>query len=162
MRRNKNKIIYSLILVLAVLSAYLVNTFLYSIVKVEGVSMYPTFNGGEYRLLNKRDKDFSFGKVIVFKHKDRLLVKRVIATEGQRVEIKDGYVFVDGEKKDFDVKVQLKKIKGVFEEAKVPKGCLFVLGDNRDNSLDSRNKEIGFVKMDDVLGVLKVSFWDVK
>ena len=162
MKKNKNKIIYSLILVLAIFSAYLVNTFLYSIVKIEGVSMYPTFNGGEYRLLDKRDKDFSFGKVIVFKHKDRFLVKRVIATEGQRVEIKDGYVFVDGEKKDFDVKVQLKKIKGVFEEAEVPKGCLFVLGDNRDNSLDSRNKEIGFVKMDDILGVLKVSFWDVK
>jgi signal peptidase I len=162
MKKNKNKIIYSLILVLAIFSAYLVNTFLYSIVKIEGVSMYPTFNGGEYRLLNKRDKSFSFGKVIVFKHKDKLLVKRVIATEGQRVEIKDGYVFVDGEKKDFDVKVQLKKIKGVFEETEVPKGCLFVLGDNRDNSLDSRNKEIGFIKMEDVLGVLKVSFWDVK
>lgn len=157
MKKNKNKIIYSLILVLAVLSAYLVNTFLYSIVKVEGVSMFPTFKGGEYRLLNKRDRDFSFGKVIVFRHKDRLLVKRVIATEGQRVEIKDGYVFVNGEKKDFDVKVQLKQIKGVFEETEVPKGCLFVLGDNRDNSLDSRNKEIGFINVEDVIGV--ISFW---
>lgn len=155
--KNKSKIIYSLILVLAVLSAYLVNTFLYSIVKVEGVSMFPTFKGGEYRLLNKRDRDFSFGKVIVFRHKDRFLVKRVIATEGQRVEIKNGYVFVNGEKKDFDVKVQLKQIKGVFEETEVPKGCLFVLGDNRDNSLDSRNKEIGFINVDDVIGV--ISFW---
>lgn len=157
MKKNKNKVIYPLIIVLAVFSAYLVNTFLYSIVKVEGVSMFPTFKGGEYRFLNKRDRDFSFGKVIVFRHKDRLLVKRVIATEGQRVVIKDGYVFVNGEKKDFNVKVQLKQIKGVFEETEVPKGCLFVLGDNRDNSLDSRSKEIGFINVDDVIGV--ISFW---
>ena len=72
------------------------------------------------------------------------IVKRVVALEGQKVKIEDGYLYVDGIKQEETyTKDGITDNKGFYGEHTVPDGCVFVLGDNRAVSLDSRSSEIG-------------------
>lgn len=93
---------------------------------------------------------------------DKVIVKRVIATAGQTVDIDfaTGDVKVDGTQLKEDYIKDLTRLDegGHNYPVTVPEGCIFVMGDNRMNSKDSRSPEVGFVPLDDVLGkvVLRV------
>ena len=109
------------------------------------------------------------GDIIVFKSRatdDKYWIKRVIATEGQHVKIDfdRNELYVDGVKidepyinddKSGDPMMQSQGF--IYTDIEVPKGCIFVMGDNRNHSSDSRI--IGPVSTDDVLGKAKVRFW---
>ncbi|HIT73476.1 signal peptidase I [Tyzzerella sp. An114] len=101
------------------------------------------------------------GDVAVFKYPDdptgeTLYVKRVIGLPGETVEIKDGAVYINGELNE-SVDEHIKETYiGDYGPYEVPEGCYFMMGDNRNNSLDSRFWENKFVEEDDVLG--KVMF----
>ena len=118
-------------LVFALIICILVFVFLFRIVDVSGDSMNPTLTNG--------DKD---------EYKPEALVKRVIATEGQTVEIDfdRGRVYVDGELLDEPYIAEPTRNQLDFKGAQtVPEGCVFVMGDNRNASSDSRKAEIGMV-----------------
>ncbi len=155
------KFVIVIVLVL-VLMIYVV-----SVTQVVGDSMSPTLKDGEVLLLNKIQ--YRFGKVkrgdiIAFSYADtKYLIKRVIGLPGDAIEIKDNQVYINGNlyeesylKENVDSEdFQLSSLG----YQTVPEGYYFVLGDNRDNSLDSRS--IGLVSEKDILGKIALRFWPI-
>lgn len=134
-------------------------------VVVQGNSMEPNYEEGYRVFVNCVDRNFTRGDVVVIdangtKLKTRI-IKRVIATEGQTVNIDSatGYVVVDGKKLDESayIKNGITMQTGTTQfPTTVPKGCAFVLGDHRDVSQDSRYTSVGMVDTRYIVG--KVSF----
>lgn len=133
--------------------------FFIRLIYVNGNSMNNTLFNGDLMLVS----DFLYspepGDVVVFKkdeyNANKALVKRVIATEGQVVNIDfdTGAVFIDGVEIQEDYIREITKNKLDFIGPKtVPEGCVFVMGDNRNQSTDSRNAHIGMVDTRVILG----------
>ncbi len=121
---------------------------------VSGGSMENTYKNNDWLLVNRIVPSINRGDIIVAKFKNKLIVKRVIGVGGDIVEIKDNQLYVNNSLKDEDY------IKEDMKEAnmsiRVPVKELFLLGDNRNNSVDSRNIAVGCVSESDVIG--KVMF----
>jgi signal peptidase I len=130
---------------------------------VEGPSMRPTLVNGERLVVNKfiyRFKEPEKGEVLIFKYpKDpsRDFIKRVIAVAGDTIEIKDGRVFVNGQLQNESY--ILERTRGSFPLSTVPQSTIFVMGDNRNNSEDSRFNDVGFVPLDMIKGKAMMVFW---
>ena len=133
----------------------------FRIVVVSGSSMYHTLLNGDYLVLlsNTFYTDPQAGDIVVISKESfdngAAIVKRIIATEGQTVDIdfQQGVVIVDGEVLDEPYTYTPTQTNGgVAFPLTVPQGCVFVMGDNRNNSRDSRYPEIGFVDEREILG----------
>jgi signal peptidase I len=166
------KIIKIIILVLVILIILFVATRLagYRAMRYPadvGSSMYPTIAPGDSWLCKMRGdytaENLKPGMVILFPKEgyDFLLTKRIIAMENQTVTVKGRETFVDGESIEEPYAffsgarpsgMNVPHATSDVEEVKVPPGNLFVMGDNRDNSFDSRDPEFGFVDVGDVMG----------
>ena len=151
--------LHDLVYILAAI--LVVFTFFVRIVVVSGSSMFDTLADGDYLLLVNSPLcgKLEQGDIVVagmerFKNGEPI-VKRVIATEGQLVDIdfSAGKVYVDGIELDEDYIYTLTTIaEGMQFPLVVPEGCLFVMGDNRKLSFDSRSPSIGFIDKREVLG----------
>ncbi len=133
--------------------------FIIRVIDVSGSSMFPTLHDGDKMLVSNLFYTPHAGDVVVFKtdryDPERALVKRVIATEGQEISIDfdRGIVYIDGLPVEEDYIAELTKTKLDFIGPQtVPEGCMFVMGDNRNASTDSRKKEIGMVDPRMLLG----------
>lgn len=129
-------------------------------VVVEGASMNPTFTDGNnlvmYRLSYK-NKDPQRGDIIVFPYKDShvYFIKRIIGLPGETIQIKDGKVYINGEvlEEDYTLDPILEGYEGrVADPLLLGEDEYFVMGDNRNNSLDSRFDEVGSLKKEDITG----------
>ena len=150
-------------LTIVLVGVVLVFTFLGMVIGVSGTSMYPTLHHQDIMVIQRVGYTPAQGDVVVLR-KDSFLeeaiVKRVIAVAGQEVEIDydANTVYVDGvaldepyiNQEDEDVMVERSGM--VYREFTVPKGCIFVMGDNRNGSTDSRYAELGMVDTGYVLG----------
>lgn len=136
---------------IAVLLALLVITFLGRIAIVEGNSMAPTLRNNNVLIIQSLTKWFGEirqGDIVALRipellaDNEKYAIKRIIATENQHVEIKDGMVFVDGKalSEGYINGVETLAVNSPHSDIVVPKGCIYVLGDNRlpDKSRDSR------------------------
>ena len=138
-------------------------TYLGRVVTVSGSSMEPTLRNGDMLLLRSGAGGVEQGDVVVLTREDFLdepIVKRVIATEGQTVVIDytENSVTVDGErlKEPYVVEVMAQPyFSGPVETVTVPEGGIFVMGDNRNHSNDSRHPGLGTVDLRCVLGEAK-------
>ena len=151
----------------AIVIALLIRNFVFTMVEVEGESMVPTLSDGD-RLFTRiiAYNTPEQGDIIIFNpsiseydrepNKKIAYVKRVIAVEGQTVELtSDGRVSVDGEVLSEDyISEEIKTItpNGVEFPFVVPEDTVFVLGDNRNRSHDSRAKDVGAVPLDNIIG----------
>jgi len=133
----------------------------FRLIVVSGDSMYSTLVDGDYMLLlsNLFYREPQHGDIVVISKQTfddgAPIVKRVIATEGQIVDIDfvQGIVYVDGLPLQEDYISTLTTVyEGVNFPVIVEDGCIFVLGDNRGVSKDSRSPEIGFVDRREILG----------
>lgn len=134
---------------------------LFRVIVVVGPSMYNTLVDGDRLILlsNTVYRNPKQGDIIVASKKSfnngECIIKRIIATEGQTVDIdfQQGVVYVDGVGLEEDYAYTLTTLQeGVSFPQVVPEGCVFVMGDNRNNSTDSRNPRIGFVDEREILG----------
>lgn len=145
-------IIFSLVVVV------LIFTFLFRVVGVEGESMLPTLNNGDRVLISNLFYNPKPLDIIVLTDQtesNKPIIKRIIAVEGQTVDIdfNTGEVKVDGSVLDEPYIFSQTKVEGdVKFPVKVPEDKVFVLGDNRNNSLDSRYEEVGLASENDILG----------
>ena len=158
MRRIVRGTFFVLIAVAAV--AVLVATLFLPVLVVHGSSMTPTLHDGEM-VVSVRSSAYQQGDVIAFYYNNSILVKRVIATSGQWVDInEDGVVRVDGQVLDEPYVDQLALGTCDIElPYQVPEGRIFVMGDHRTTSIDSRTSEIGCIDEDDVVGDIVFRFW---
>lgn len=135
----------------------LVFTFLFRIVGVVGNSMNPTLSWGDRLIITRLGYTPQQGDiVIVNRYTEEPLVKRVVAVGGQTLRIDDetGTVYVNGKALDEPyIQGHTYSLGFGAEEQTVPEGCVFVMGDNREHSKDSRYMdEVGFVSESDVIG----------
>ena len=140
--------------------AVLIATRLLILVQVNGVSMVPTLEKDEIRFL-RQTKEVEKGDVIGFYYGGRVLLKRVIAGGGDYIEIdNEGNVNVNDKKLEepYQMGQSLGKCELDFPY-QVPEGMLFVLGDNRAVSMDSRIKAIGCVEKDQIVGKVVFRAW---
>ena len=128
---------------------------------VQQQSMMPTVQPNNYLIVYKlayKLGEPQHGDIIVFKsglmtedEQAKYLIKRVIATEGDTIQITDGEVYVNGEQLE-EPYINGDYTPGEVPETVVPEDSLFVMGDNRPNSTDSRSESVGFVSEDTVMG----------
>ena len=149
-------------LVVVVAFCALIATLVMPVFRISGATMYPTLNEKDIVIAIKASK-FKQGEIIAFYHGNKILVKRVIACAGSFVNIdKNGVVFVDNKKIEEDYVSNLSLGDGnIVYPYQVPESTLFVLGDNREFSLDSRNSEIGTVSEKDIVGKVILRVWPV-
>ncbi|MCM3759021.1 signal peptidase I [Sporosarcina aquimarina] len=174
LQESTKKEVYSWIksIVFAAFIVIVCRLFIFTPVTVQGVSMEPTFEDNNRIVVSKTSKLDRFD-TIVFKapDADKQYIKRIIGLPGDRIEMQDDVLYVNGtpyeetyvkRKNDFD----LPRITGDFTlqeltgKTTVPKGYLFVLGDNRLKSSDSR--EYGLISTDSVIGEVKFRFYPLQ
>ncbi|ACB84957.1 signal peptidase I [Natranaerobius thermophilus JW/NM-WN-LF] len=164
MTTNKSREVFEWIksLVVAVLLALLIRYFVVEIFLVEGQSMYPTLENSQRLIVNKfvyRFREPDREDVIVFEYSDdKDFIKRVIALPGEEIKISEGQVYIDGDPLD-ESEYETKKINDNYGPEAVPEDKYFVLGDNRDNSMDSRSDSVGFIHEDKIKGKAFLIFW---
>lgn len=150
-----------LIVAAAFVLALLIQHFIVKPFRIPSVSMEPTLRIGDRVLINRLGHRFSSpsrGDVVVFKSPQlggQDLIKRVVAVGGDRVEIKEGRLYVNGEAQEEPYVRE--PMNGDMAELRVPPGCIFVMGDNRNDSADSR--VFGPVDIDQVLGKAFMIYW---
>lgn len=132
---------------------------------VKESSMEPNFFANDYiflsRLAYKTGGQPKKGDVIVFrsnsksllddKGKNKLLIKRVIGVPGDKIRVVNGEVYINGEPDDQSY-TRDGTTSGYIEDAVVPDGKVFCMGDNREVSIDSRSSEVGFIDQDTIVG----------
>ena len=147
-------------LVCSVLAVVVLFTFVIRLIGVDGHSMVPTLQDGDRLMVltSLLDDQYEYGDIVVLR-KDTFLeepiVKRVIATEGQMVDIDfaSGDVYVDGELLEEDYINEPTYVEeGTQFPLTVPEGSIFVMGDNRNHSSDSRSSDLGTVDTRYVIG----------
>ncbi|MBE6806391.1 MAG: signal peptidase I [Ruminococcaceae bacterium] len=137
-------------------------TYVFRLVGVQGDSMKSTLHHGDRLLLSSTASVYQSGDIVVIdRYTEEPLIKRVIAVGGNTVEIKDAEVYVNDRKLE-EHYAQFDKANAngrYYEKIIVPRGYLFVLGDNRDHSQDSRDDEIGLISVNDVVGRVVYCIW---
>lgn len=150
-------------LAIAMLLALIIRYFVFSPFSVAGPSMMSTLHDGDRVLVNKviyYIRDPKPGEVVIFHAPtEKDYIKRIIGVPGQEVSAQNNYVRVDGEAIGEPYLDEGKRTAD-FGPVKVPEGYVFVMGDNRTNSSDSR--EIGPVPIEQVVGRADVIFWPIR
>jgi signal peptidase I len=158
---------------LAIILYLVITTFVVQTFRVEQTSMQNTLQSGEHLLIDKltpRFDDYSRGDIIVFHPNgatdETPYIKRIIGVGGDNVRITNGLVYINGVELDeteytYPAPGQNEPTvaKNAGDEWDVPEGQLFVLGDHRMRSTDSRNLSVGLVDVDDVVGRAWLRFW---
>lgn len=166
-RKLLRSTVYTLIVVAA--CAVLVAVLFMPVLRIYGSSMNPTLNEGEI-VVSIKGSSFRSGDVVGVYFGSKLLVKRVIATEGQWVDIdEDGNVYVyddvKGEPLNEPYLAEGSKALGetnITLPCQVPPESIFVMGDNRETSIDSRNTTVGCIDIDNVVGRIVFKIWPLK
>lgn len=151
------------ILLVAAAISVLLATMFFPILQVSGVSMEPTLEDEQIILLEKTGK-FKTGDLIGFYYQNKILLKRVIGRAGDYIDIdEDGNVYVNN--KQLDEPYLKDKALGECDITlpyQVPDGKIFVMGDHRSKSIDSRSKLVGCVSEEQVIGRVAFRLWPLQ
>ena len=163
-RRQKayNKALRGTVYVLTIVAAVsvLIATLVLPVLQIEGTSMEPTLSNGDIVLLTKTTR-FDRGDLCGFTWNNKLLIKRVIGLPGDYIEIDaDGTIYLNGDKLE-EPYVEHKALGECDLEFpfRVPQEQYFVIGDMRENSIDSRNTVIGCIPKDQIVGKVFFRVW---
>lgn len=161
-KRRYNSVLRSTIYILITVAAIaiLVATLWLPVLQVYGSSMTPTLKDGEIIFTVKTSK-FEPGDVVAFYYNNKILVKRVIGSSGEWIDIdEEGTVYVNQK----ELKEPYVKDKTLGEcdldlPYQVPEGRVFVMGDHRSTSIDSRSSSIGCVSQEQIVGKIVFRVW---
>ncbi|WBX80018.1 signal peptidase I [Virgibacillus salarius] len=172
MKKIKYRKVIPLVL-LGIIVAMVFRSVIFASYVVDGESMQPTLNDGNLLMVNKVVYDLTdvdrFDVIVFHANKQEDYVKRVIGVPEDEIKYKDDNLYINGKYveerflsefvqasngKPYTKNFTLEEITGKTE---VPEGKLFVMGDNRDNSLDSRS--FGFISQTQLVGKVDVKYW---
>ncbi|MGE7605078.1 signal peptidase I [Peribacillus frigoritolerans] len=178
LRLEKRKEVFSWIkaILIAVILAFLIRTYIFAPIVVDGESMMPTLQDHERIVLTKFgtsiDNIDRFDIVVFHATVDKDYIKRVIGLPGDHIEYKDDTLYINGKaykepyldkyKNQMASGVPLTesfKLEDITGSMTVPEDQLFLMGDNRQNSLDSR--EIGTISVDEIVGKANLVYWPI-
>ena len=144
----------------------LIVTFVGQRTRVSGQSMETTLHDGDNLIVDKisfRFRDPKRFEIIVFPYKyeeNTYYIKRIMGLPGETVQVKDGYLYINGEKLEENYGNELMNSAGIAAEPIVlGEDEYFVLGDNRNHSSDSREPKVGVIKREDLLGRAWIRIW---
>ncbi|WP_240458802.1 signal peptidase I [Virgibacillus sp. Bac330] len=154
--------------------AFIIRTFLFAPIVVEGPSMLPTLHNGDQMMVNKiiyNLKDPKRFDIVVFHaSSEKDFIKRVIGLPGDHVEVRNNILYINGKEieqnflngqanktqaKVYTNNFTLEDLPGSYR--KIPEDYVLVLGDNRENSMDSRS--LGLIPMDQIVGKTNFIYW---
>lgn len=145
---------------------WLIITFVGQRTRVSGHSMEATLHDEDNLIVDKlsyRFRDPKRFEIIVFpyRHKENTYyIKRIIGLPGETVQVKDGYVYIDGEKLDENYGLEVMQDAGIAAEPiELGEDEYFVLGDNRNHSSDSRDPSVGILHIDELIGRAWIRIW---
>lgn len=153
------------VLGIAVFAALFLDNVLLVNAMVPSGSMQDTIMPGD-RIIGSRlsylDDEPQRFDIIIFRYpdnKDKTYIKRIIGLPGETVEITDGEIYIDGSEEPLDDSFLSEPMQGSFGTFHVPEECYFVMGDNRNNSFDSRFWDNPYVVQEDILGKAYLRYW---
>lgn len=154
--------------------AFIIRTFLFAPIVVEGPSMLPTLHNGDQMMVNKIIYDLKdpkrFDIVVFHASSEKDFIKRVIGLPGDHVEVRNNILYINGKEieqnflngqanktqaKVYTNNFTLEDLPGSYR--KIPEDYVLVLGDNRENSMDSRS--LGLIPMDQIVGKTNFIYW---
>ncbi|MFA1818737.1 signal peptidase I [Virgibacillus oceani] len=142
-------------IIIALLIAFFIRSFIFATSIVEGVSMEPTLEDGERVIFNKIVyiiDEPERGDIVIIERPMINYVKRIIGLPGETIEVNDGNLYINNEKYDQTfITDETKRNTGSLGPIEIPEGSYFVMGDNRAISKDSRNG-LGFIEEDSIIG----------
>ena len=138
-KKRENQLVVLLIIISV--CTILFNTFIAQLAQVSGTSMNPTLENGQYLVVSKISKitqDYERGDIIIFNWEGKHLIKRLIGLPGETVQMKDNAIYINNEKIEDYVNVEIQNYGVLSEPITLKDGEYIFLGDNRNNSIDSR------------------------
>lgn len=156
------------ILLTAIIAVGVIFTFFFKLSVVSGESMENTLHNGDNLVISSITPEIERGDVVVISQPngyEKVLIKRVIAVGGQTVEFDrdTGKTIVDGKLIDEPyIKEKAKYTYGMTHKYVIPQGKIFVMGDNRNHSADSRDVMVGLIDEDYVMGKVLYKFGDTE
>ena len=153
---------WTISLAAVIVIALLVRTFLFTMIRVEGTSMVETLQNGDrlfVTILDVKLGGVERGDVVIchFPNSRANYVKRVVALGGDTIEVRDGVTYRNGEALEEEYVVH--KADTDYGPIVVPEGSVFVMGDNRANSRDSRSGSVGPLQENMIVGRVRFRWW---
>jgi len=144
--------------VIIIIVVVLFRTFIATPVRVDGDSMNSTLSDGNILILNKLNHNYKRFDVVVININKSKLVKRVIGLPGESIEYKENELYINGKKiKDVETSRTADfSLNELYDMDKLPPDSYFVMGDNRGNSLDSRDYRVGIINKSDIVGTTSI------
>lgn len=157
----KELIPYAIIVIVVVL----IRMFIMTPVRVNGKSMSPYLEEGDILILNKLDKSYDRFDIVVININDTKIIKRVIGLPGETVAYKNCKLYINDEEiEDFvkDCTTRDFSLTELYDYLMIPNDYYFVMGDNRDNSSDSREPRVGLIHKSQIEGTVSIRLYPFK
>lgn len=139
---------YLLLILIIGITMLIISIFFYQVCVIHGISMEPTLKNGNIALIKKYNLNLNYNDIVVVKKSNKTIIKRLVAFPGDTIII-DNYLYVNGKKND-DFYTENKGT--ITNEITLSPDEYFVIGDNRQNSIDSRFEEIGMISNKEIIG----------
>ncbi|KAA0546856.1 signal peptidase I [Bacillus sp. BGMRC 2118] len=163
---------------IAVIVVVILHSFIFSPTLVSGESMMPTLHDRDRMIISKIGELERFDIVVFHATEEKDYIKRIVGLPGDRIEYRNDVLYINGKAYDEPYlqpyKEQLNEttVEGPLTEDftliekigqdTVPDGMVFVMGDNRRNSIDSRHPSLGVVSMEEIIGKTNIIYWPIK
>ncbi len=151
------------VLLIVISLSSLIATHLFPVLEIYGISMEPTLNKGDIVVTLKKS-NYQNGDIIAFYYNNRILVKRIVAASSQWVNIDEfGNVYVDDELLiESYIEEKSLGVPDIEFPYQIQDSTYFVLGDSREDSIDSRSSQIGTIKKEEIIGKVIFKVWPLK
>lgn len=152
--------VLTLVIILAIM--LWLNLCVASLTLVWGPSMQPTLETGNLLLVERLTREYERFDIVVVELSDRLIIKRVIALPGETIQIREDNIYINGELLDDVVDCPIAFAGMAVDPLILGEDEYFVLGDNRLNSMDSRDEEVGVIQQDQIIARAMCSIIPIK